>query len=104
MLKNRTIAIAISSALLALSQVDATPAATPLATMSVAAKTTRPAQMGHAPGDYDRAFIVQQTGEPLIQEPQTEIFSARPVWIYRRPHSAAPNRASSTRIFIPTSR
>jgi hypothetical protein len=62
MLKNRTIAIAASSALLSLSQADAIPAATPLATVRVAAKATIPPQMGRAP-DFDRAFIVQQTGE-----------------------------------------
>ena len=65
MLKNWT--IAISSALLALSQVDAAPAATPLTTMRVASKLTKPLHMGHAPGDFDRAFIVQQTGEITVQ-------------------------------------
>jgi hypothetical protein len=60
MLKNPAIAIAISSALLALSLVDATRAATPLATVRVAPKSTKPP---HAPGDFDRAFIVHQTGE-----------------------------------------
>ena len=65
MLKNWT--IAISSALLALSQVTAAPAATPLTTMRVASKLTRPLHMGHAPGDFDRAFVVQQTGEIPIQ-------------------------------------
>jgi hypothetical protein len=62
MLKNRTIAIAASSALLSLSQVDATPAATPLATVRIASKSTNPPELGRAP-DFDRAFIVQQTGE-----------------------------------------
>jgi hypothetical protein len=70
MLKNRTIAIAILSALLALSQVAAAPAATPLATIRVAAKPTNPLNMGHPPGDFDRAFIAQQTGGTLIQELQ----------------------------------
>jgi hypothetical protein len=65
MLKNWT--IAISSALLALSQVTAAPAATPLTTIRVASKLTRPLHMGHAPGDFDRAFVVQQTGEIPIQ-------------------------------------
>ena len=71
MLKNRTIAIAISSALLALSLVDAARAATPLATIRVAAKPTNPLNMVHPPGDFDRAFIAQQTGEALIQQLQT---------------------------------
>jgi hypothetical protein len=71
MLKNRTIAIAISSALLSLSQVDAARAATPLASIRVAAKPTNPLHMGHPPGDFDRAFIAQQTGEALIQQIQT---------------------------------
>ena len=63
MLKNGTIAIAISGALLALSQVDAAHAATPLATLRLAAKPTEPLHLGHPPGDFDRAFIAQQTGE-----------------------------------------
>ncbi|MCH8083797.1 MAG: hypothetical protein IH885_06140 [Myxococcales bacterium] len=81
MLKNRTIAIAISSALLSLSNVDASPAATPLTTVRVSAKSTKPLHMGSAPGDFDRAFVVQQTGENPIKElpdekplaPQTDI-------------------------------
>ena len=71
MLKNRTIAIAILSALLALSQVDTARAATPLATVHVAAKPTNPPHITHPPGDFDRAFIAQQTGEALIQQIQT---------------------------------
>ena len=104
MLKNRTIAIAISSALLALSRVDAAPAATPLTTMRVASKLTKPQRVTHAPGDFDRAFIVQQAGEPLIQELQTEKPLGTPVWIYRRPDPAAANRNRSPRRFIPTTR
>ncbi len=104
MLKNRTIAIAISSALLALSRVDAAPAATPLTTMRVASKLTKPQHVTHAPGDFDRAFIVQQTGEPLIQELQTEKPLGTPVWIYRRPDPAAANRNRSPWRFIPTTR
>jgi hypothetical protein len=65
MLKNWT--IAFPSALLALSQVTAAPAATPLTTIRVASKLTKPLHMGHAPGDFDRAFVVQQTGEIPIQ-------------------------------------
>jgi hypothetical protein len=61
MLKNRTIAIATSSALLSLSQIDATPAATPLATVRIASESPNPRQTGRVP-DFDRAFIVQQTG------------------------------------------
>ncbi len=68
MLKNRTIAIAITSALLSLSQIDAAAAATPLTTVRVAAKPTEPLHMGRAPGDFDRAFIVQQAIENPIQE------------------------------------
>ena len=68
MLKNRTIAIAILSAFLSLSQVDAAPAATPLTTVRVAAKPTEPLHMGQAPGDFDRAFIVQQAVENPIKE------------------------------------
>jgi hypothetical protein len=68
MLKNRTIAIAISSALLSLSNVDAAPAATPLTTVRVSARSTKPLHMGSAPGEFDRAFIVQQTGENPIKE------------------------------------
>jgi hypothetical protein len=71
MLKNRTIVIAISSALLSLSQVDAARAATPLASIRVAAKPTNPLHVGLPPGDFDRAFIAQQTGEALIQQIQT---------------------------------
>jgi hypothetical protein len=65
MLKNWTIAISI--ALLVISQVTAAPAATPLTTMRVASKLTKPLHMGHAPGDFDRAFIVQQAGKIPIQ-------------------------------------
>ena len=71
MLKNRTIAIAILSALLALSQVDGALAATPLATVRVAAKPANPPHFTHPPGDFDRAFIAQQTGAALIQQIQT---------------------------------
>jgi len=58
MLKNWT--IAISSALLALSQVDAAPAATPLTTLRIASKLRRPLHTSQTPGDFDRAFIVHQ--------------------------------------------
>jgi hypothetical protein len=71
MLKNRTIAIAILSAPLALSQVDAANAATPLATVRVAVEPTNPLHITHPLGDFDRAFIAQQTGEALIQQLQT---------------------------------
>ena len=104
MLKNRTIAIAISSALLALSQVDAARAATPLASVRVAARPANPLHMGHPSGDFDRAFIVQQTGEPMIRELQTEKPIGKPVWIYRRPDPAAANRNRSPWRFIPTAR
>jgi hypothetical protein len=73
MLKNRTIAIAISSALLALSQVAAASAATPLATIRAAARPTDPLRITHPPGDFDRAFIAQQNGESWIQELQTRM-------------------------------
>ncbi|HEX9814197.1 MAG TPA: hypothetical protein VGB31_04520, partial [Myxococcota bacterium] len=63
MLRSRTSAIAISSALLALSQVAAAPAGTPLTTARVASKLTKPLYVTHAPGDFERAFIVQQTGQ-----------------------------------------
>ena len=72
MLSGRTIAIAISSALLALSQVNAAAAATPLTTKRVASRLTKPLYVTHAPEDFDRIFIVQQTGEILILELQTE--------------------------------
>ncbi len=63
MLKNRAIAAAISSAILAFAQVDAAPAATPLTTKGAAAKPANPPNVDHAPGDYDRALIVQQARE-----------------------------------------
>ena len=72
MLKNRTIVIAISSALLSLSQVAAAPAATPLTAVHVVSKPTKSRQMGHAPGDFDRAFIVQQKVDSLITELRAE--------------------------------
>jgi hypothetical protein len=71
MLKNWVIVIASASALLALSQVDAARAATPLATIRVAAKHTPPQHISHPPRDFDRAFIAQQTDESWIQEIQT---------------------------------
>ena len=75
MLKNWT--IAISSALLALSQVTAAPAATPLTTMRVASKLTKPVHTSQAPGDFDRAFIVQQGSLALAFHPDhaTDEFS-----------------------------
>jgi hypothetical protein len=102
MLKNQTVAIAISSALLALSRVDAAPAATPLTTVRVASKLTKPLRVTHAPGDFDRAFIVQPTDGPLIQELQAEKPPGTPVWIYRRPDPAAANRDRQPWRFIPT--
>jgi hypothetical protein len=72
MLKNRMISIAISSALLSLSQVDAAPAATPLTTVRVASKSAKSLHMGQAPGEFDRAFIVQQKVENPIKELQAE--------------------------------
>jgi hypothetical protein len=78
MLKNRAIAIASTSALLALSQVDAAPAATPLATIRVAATHTHTQHITHPPRDFDRAFITQQTGETRVKELHTGNFSARP--------------------------
>jgi hypothetical protein len=102
MLKNRTIVIAISSALLALSRVTVAPAATPLTTMRVASKLTRPQRATHAPGDFDRAFIVQQAGESLTQELQTEKPLGTPVWIHRRPDPAAAEGNRPPWRFIPT--
>jgi hypothetical protein len=67
MLKNWT--IAISSALLALSQVTAAPAATPLTTMRVASKLRKPVHANQTPGDFDRAFIVQQGSLALAFHP-----------------------------------
>lgn len=67
MLKNRTIAIA--SALLALSQVTAALAATPLATMSTASKLRKPVHTNQAPGDFDRAFMVEQGSLGLAHLP-----------------------------------
>ncbi len=78
MLSGRTIAIAISSALLALSQVNAAAAATPLTTKRVASRLTKPLYVTHAPEDFDRIFIVQQTGEILILELQTEKLLSTP--------------------------
>ncbi len=72
MLKNRAIAIASTSALLVLSQVDAARAATPLATIRVAAKHTPPQHITHPLRDFDRAFVAQQTGESGIQELQAQ--------------------------------
>ncbi len=91
MLKNQTIAIATMSALLSLSQVDAAAAATPLTTVRVAAKPTEPLHMGQAPGDFDRAFIVQQNAESPITELRAEESPGTPVWIDRRPYLVAPN-------------
>jgi glucose/arabinose dehydrogenase len=71
MLSGRTIAIAISGALLALAQVNAAPAATPLTTQRVASMLENPVYVTHAPGDFDRIFIVQQTGEIRILDFQT---------------------------------
>jgi hypothetical protein len=71
MLKNRTIAIAIPSALLALAQVDAAPAATPLTSARAESKLEKPQNPNRAPGDFDRAFIVQQTGGSSNQKLQT---------------------------------
>ena len=91
MLKNRTIAIAIMSALLSLSQVDAAPAATPLTTVRVTAQPTKPLQMGEAPGDFDRAFIVQQKIDNPIAELRAEKPLGTPIWVDYRPDLAAPN-------------
>ncbi len=77
MLKNGTIAIAISGALLALSQVDAAHAATPLATLRLAAKPTEPLHLGHPPGDFDRAFIAQQTGESRFPRTSHDSFKSK---------------------------
>lgn len=90
MLKNRTIVIAISSALLSLSQVDAAPAATPLTVVRVTAQPTKPLQMGEAPGDFDRAFIVQQKIDNPIAELRAEK-PLTPTWIDRRPDLADPD-------------
>ena len=77
MLKNRMIAIAILSALLALSQVAAAPAATPLATIRAAAKPTTPPRITHPPGDFDRAFIAQQTGESRFPRTSHDSFKSK---------------------------
>jgi hypothetical protein len=91
MLKNRTIVIAISSALLSLSQVDAAPAATPLTVVRVTAQPTKPLQMGEAAGDFDRAFVVQQKVDNPIAELRTEKPLGTPIWIDHRPDLAAPS-------------
>ena len=77
MLKNRTISIAISSALLTLTQVDTARAATPLATLRVAAKPTDPLQLTDPPGDFDRAFIAQRTGESQLQHAPHQSFKSK---------------------------
>jgi hypothetical protein len=91
MLKNRTMVIAISSALLSLSQVDAAPAATPLTVVRVTAQPTKPLQRGETPGDFDRAFIVQNKVDSPIAELQVEKSLGTPIWIDHRPDLAAPN-------------
>jgi hypothetical protein len=92
MLKNRTLAIAILSAPLMLSQVDAAPAATPLATLRVAIEPTNSANITHPLGDFDRAFIAQQTSEATIQKPQTENRDRRPGTLTRSESTRAVHR------------
>jgi hypothetical protein len=104
MLKNRTIAIAISSALLALLQVDAAPGATPLTTVRVASKPSEPLHVGHASGDFDRAFILQRTVEASIEESKAEESPGAPAWADRQPDPAAPNTDRSRLRFIPATR
>ena len=100
--KNRTIAIAISSALLALSQVDAAPAATPLAGVRVVSKSAKPLNATDATGDYDRAFVAQRTGDALNEELRTGNFLAPPVWIHRLLDPDTSNRGRSPGRPIPT--
>jgi hypothetical protein len=76
MLKNSTIAIAISGALLVLVQAEAAPAATPLTTRRVSSKLTRPPHMKQVAGDFDRAFIVQESNGASIQGFQKERWSS----------------------------
>jgi hypothetical protein len=76
MLKNSTIAIAVLAALLVLVQADAARTATPLTTTRVASKLTRPPHMKQVPGDFDRAFIVQNSDGASIQDFQQERWSS----------------------------
>jgi len=99
--KSRTIGIAISSALLVLSQADATQAATPLTTVRVHSETANAPQVRHADGDFDRAFIVQRAAETPNQRRGVEESLDAPAGVDRLPSPAAPS-ADRTRLrFIP---
>ncbi len=99
--KNRTIGIAISSALLVLSQADATQAATPLTTVRVHSETANSPQVRHADGDFDRAFIVQRAAETPNQRRGVEESLDAPAGVDRRRYPSAP-RTDRTRLrFIP---
>ena len=99
--KNRTIGIAISSALLVLSQADATQAAIPLAAVRVQSEPAHPPQMRHADGDFDRAFVVQRGAETQNQGRGVEESLGTPAGGDRQPYPSAP-RTDRTRVrFIP---
>ena len=89
--KNRTIGIAISSALLVLSQADAARAAIPLTTVRVHAEPANPSQTSHADGDFDRAFVVQRTPEAPNPAPEAQESLGEPTTIDRRPFLDEPN-------------
>jgi hypothetical protein len=102
--KNRTIGIAISSALLVLSQADAAPAAIPLTTVRVHAEPANPSQTSHADGDFDRAFIVQRAAETPNPPPGAQESLSEPTTVDRRPFPVSP-RADRKRLrFIPATR
>jgi hypothetical protein len=91
MSKNRTIGIAISSALLVLSQADATQAAIPLAAVHVSSAPANPSQTSHADGDFDRAFIVQRAAEAPNPPPEARESLGVPTTVDRRPFPDEPN-------------
>jgi hypothetical protein len=76
MMRRIVILIVALGASLAMSP-RASVAQTPLTTTRVASGLNRPLYVTHAPGDFDRVFIVQQTGEILILDLQGVLYSAR---------------------------
>jgi hypothetical protein len=98
------IGIAISSALVVLSQADATQAAIPLTTVRVHSGPANPPQMRHADGDFDRAFVVQRTPEAPNPPPGVQESLGEPTTVDRRPFPASPSADRKRLRFIPATR
>ncbi len=97
-----TVAIAVSSALLALSHAAPIRAASPLVAERIAIRRGALPQPPNASCDFDRALVVQRRGGPSEPEPRVEDAVNAPAAARRGTHPIASNWGRSIRPPTPT--